>query len=74
MSKQASPAKDKYAEAVIAALGGTTALATLIEAPISTVQSWKYIGIPASRMSHLRMVAKAKRVSLPDLPEASAAA
>lgn len=67
MSKDA-PDKNAHAVAVIDALGGTTKLAELIEAPISTVQSWKYIGIPASRMAHLRMIAKARRTTLPDAP------
>jgi hypothetical protein len=40
--------------------GGTTAVARLIKAPVSTVHSWKRKGvIPASRLHHLELVAKA---------------
>ena len=63
---------DEYANAVIDALGGTSAVARLLEAPVSTVHSWRKIGIPASRMSHLRLVAKIERKKLP--PETKAAA
>jgi hypothetical protein len=45
------------AHAVLDHLGGTSAVAKLIEAPLSTVHSWRTIGIPKSRMAHLRMVA-----------------
>lgn len=49
---------DKLAINAIAALGGTTAVAGLIDAPPTTVQSWKSNGIPRSRLSHLKMVAE----------------
>ena len=41
------------------ALGGTTAVATLVEAPVSTVHSWKRKGISSSRLAHLKMAAQA---------------
>lgn len=60
-----------YADQVIDALGGTTAVATAIEAPTSTVHSWRTIGIPRSRLAHLRLLAKEKGLDLPDEPEQS---
>jgi len=45
------------ANAIIDHLGGTTAVAKLIEAPVSTVHSWRTIGIPQSRRAHLRLAA-----------------
>lgn len=66
------------AQAVIFHLGGTSAVARLIEAPISTVHSWRTIGIPASRLAHLRLAAKDIGKPLPDdlteLPPAQDAA
>lgn len=68
------------AQAVIHHLGGTTAVARMIDAPISTVQSWKHIGIPPSRLAHLRLVARDAAKPLPEdlsalpLPEQDAAA
>lgn len=40
-------------------------MARMIEAPISTVHSWKTIGIPASRLAHLRLAAKVAGNPLP---------
>jgi hypothetical protein len=58
------------ANAVIDHLGGTSAVAKLIEAPVSTVHSWRRIGIPSSRLAHLRLAAQAKGEPLPnDLAE-----
>lgn len=54
------------ADAVIDHLGGTSAVAKLIEAPVSTVHSWRTIGIPSSRMAHLRLVAAAEGIPLPE--------
>lgn len=54
------------ADKIIDALGGITTLARLIEAPVSTVSSWKRIGIPRSRLAHIRLVAKAKKITLPE--------
>lgn len=41
------------------ALGGTTEVATLLKAPVSTVHSWKRKGISPSRLAHLKMAAQA---------------
>lgn len=54
------------ANAVIDHLGGTSAVAKLIEAPMSTVHSWRKNGIPHSRMAHLRLAAKAEGRLLPE--------
>ncbi len=54
------------ASTIIDHLGGTSAVAKLIEAPVSTVHSWRSIGIPSSRMAHLRLVAKAIGKPLPE--------
>lgn len=53
------------ANTIIDHLGGTSAVAKLIEAPVSTVHSWRTIGIPASRMAHLRLVAASIGKPLP---------
>lgn len=50
---------------IINAMGGTSAVAKMLEAPVSTVHSWRKIGIPASRMAHLKLVAQAHGVTLP---------
>ena len=52
--------------AVLDHLGGTSAVAKLIQAPVSTVHSWRTIGIPTSRMAHLRLVAREIGKPLPD--------
>jgi len=57
---------DTLANAVIDHLGGTSATAKLIEAPTSTVHSWRENGIPPSRMAHLRLAAKVDGKPLPD--------
>ena len=63
-----------YAPTIIDALGGTTVVARLVEAPISTVHSWRKNGIPSSRLAHLRLIAETKGVSLPELPQTQVAA
>lgn len=63
---------DENANNVIDLLGGTSAVAKLIDAPVSTVHSWRKIGIPASRMAHLRLVAQMQGVTLPDARIAAA--
>lgn len=52
-------AMQRLTDEAMTALGGTTAVATLVEAPISTVHSWKRKGISASRLAHLKMAAQA---------------
>jgi hypothetical protein len=54
-----------FADTVLDHLGGTSAVAKLIEAPISTVHSWRKNGIPQSRMAHLRLAAKDAGIELP---------
>lgn len=61
-----------YADQVIDALGGTTAVATATDAPTSTVHSWRKIGIPSSRLAHLRLIAKQLGVTLPEPPAEAA--
>lgn len=63
-----------YADKVIDALGGTAEVARLTEAPNSTVHSWRKIGIPKSRMAHLRLIAETQGRQLPDPDEAEAQA
>lgn len=53
---------DNAASKIIDALGGTTAVAKMTEAPVSTVHSWRKNGIPASRLAHLKLVAQAKNL------------
>lgn len=50
---------------IIDALGGTTAVSRLIQAPLSTVHSWRKKGIPRSRLAHLQLVAESKGIKLP---------
>lgn len=57
-----------YADQVIDAFGGTSAVAKAIEAPTSTVHSWRSNGIPKSRLAHLRLLASAANIELPDPP------
>ena len=54
------------ADSVLDHLGGTSAVAKLIEAPTSTVHSWRKNGIPQSRMAHLRLAARAIGNPLPE--------
>lgn len=62
-----------FADEVIDALGGTSAVARLIESPPSTVHSWRKIGIPSSRLAHLRLIAREQGVALPSRPASEAA-
>lgn len=43
---------------IIDAFGGTTAVARMLEAPPSTVHSWRTIGIPRTHRAHLRLRAE----------------
>lgn len=54
------------ANAAIDYLGGTSAVARMAEAPVSTVHSWRKNGIPRSRFAHLRLIAVAEGKPLPD--------
>ncbi|WP_445326761.1 carph-isopro domain-containing protein [Sphingobium sp. AN558] len=53
------------ADLIIDGLGGTSAVAKLIQAPTSTVHSWRKIGIPASRMAHLKLAARSAKMPWP---------
>ena len=55
------------ANTIIDALGGTTAVAKELEAPVSTVHSWRSNGIPKSRLAHLKLVAKLKKIKWPKI-------
>lgn len=52
--------------AIIDHLGGTSAVARMIEAPVSTVHNWWTIGIPPSRLAHLRLSAREAGTPLTD--------
>jgi hypothetical protein len=57
-----------YADQVIDKLGGTSEVSRLTEAPTSTVHSWRKIGIPTSRLAHLKLIADQKGITLPQPP------
>lgn len=63
---------ETYADTVIDALGGTSEVARSIEAPTSTVHSWRRIGIPSSRLAHLRLIAKDRGIEIPEPPAEAA--
>ena len=46
---------------LIDALGGTSAVSRITEAPTSTVHSWRKNGIPRSRFAHMRLAAQHER-------------
>lgn len=48
---------ETIADKIIDKLGGTSAVAKLTEAPVSTVHSWRKNGIPPSRLAHLKLAA-----------------
>lgn len=62
---------ETFASKVIDALGGTTAVSRLTEAPPSTVHSWRSIGIPKSRLAHLKLLATTEGVTLPEQDQAA---
>lgn len=53
-----------FAVNLIGSLGGQTAVARMIEAPVSTVHSWKENGIPHSRLAHLRLIAERDAIDI----------
>lgn len=59
---------DTQAIKIIDDLGGTTVVAKLIDAPVSTVHSWRSIGIPKSRLAHIRLVAANEGKPIVDSP------
>lgn len=46
------------ADLIIDGLGGSTAVARMMDAPLSTVHSWRKNGIPRSRLAHLKLLAR----------------
>ncbi|PXA91585.1 hypothetical protein DMC47_25350 [Nostoc sp. 3335mG] len=48
----------EVADRLIDALDGTSAVARLLKLPISTVHSWRRIGMTPSRADHLRLAAE----------------
>lgn len=50
---------------ILDTLGGTTAVAKLIGAPVSTVHSWRKKGIPAWRIDQLKLKALANDLPWP---------
>lgn len=46
-----------FADNVIDALGGSTAVSRKTGAPLSTVHSWRKNGLPPSRLEHLKLIA-----------------
>lgn len=60
------------ASQIIDALGGTTAVATAMKAPPSTVHSWRKIGIPDSRLEHIRLIAAQRKIVLPTVEDRAA--
>lgn len=55
---------DTLATNLIATFGGSTAVARLTAAPVSTVQSWKHNGIPQSRVAHLQLIAEKEAIAV----------
>jgi hypothetical protein len=55
---------ETVSERIIDALGGTTAVSRMSDAPISTVHSWRKNGIPRSRLAHLRLIAEREAIRL----------
>lgn len=49
---------DQFANNLIDALGGTSAVARDTCTPTSTVHSWRKNGIPTSRLAHIRLIAE----------------
>lgn len=62
--------RDKIAIGIIDALGGTAAVARMMDAPFTTVHSWRYFGIPKSRLAHLKLLAESRDASIPHLTDA----
>jgi hypothetical protein len=52
------PSMDAFSIALIDAFGGTSTVARLTKAPISTVHGWRRAGLAPSRLDHLRRIAQ----------------
>lgn len=55
---------ETQADTIIDSFGGTTAVAKLLNAPASTVHSWRRNGIPPSRLAHLKLAAQVAKLPL----------
>jgi hypothetical protein len=53
------------ADMIIDGLGGTSAVAKMMSAPVSTVHSWRKNGIPSSRIAHLKLIVQAEGLAWP---------
>lgn len=49
----------RLTDSAVEQLGGTSAIAAMVHAPVSTVHSWRRKGISASRFAHLKLAAQA---------------
>jgi hypothetical protein len=49
---------DAFASALIDAMKGTSNVARLAKAPITTVHNWRRAGLAPSRLDHLRRIAR----------------
>lgn len=59
---------ETQADKIIDGLGGTSAVAKMLNAPVSTVHSWRKNGLPPSRLAHLKLAAHVAGASF-DWPE-----
>jgi hypothetical protein len=57
--------KPAHPHPIIDGLGGTSEVAKLTLVPISTVHSWRKIGIPRHRLHHLKLAAVAAEKPVP---------
>lgn len=57
---------EKKHHPVIDGLGGTTAVAKMIGAPVTTVHAWRKNGIPPWRLEQLKVRAAALGKSVPE--------
>jgi len=55
---------DAFANALIDGIGGTYAVSRLSHASPSTVHAWRRIGLPPSRLNHLRRIVQDECPSL----------
>lgn len=53
-----------YADRIVDAMGGTSAVAQMSKTPTSTVHSWRKNGIPDARLDHLKLVADREGLSI----------
>lgn len=55
---------------IIDDLGGNTVVSRLIRTPVTTVHSWRSIGIPPARLHHMQLAAKDAGIEI-NWPEAT---